>query len=308
MNVAVNNYIRQNVAGLNMKIKHFLITRFFPFHLNGYAYDIESPDFLKSQASLFERNLFSSIKNQTNKDMTLIVIVNERAYKNEINAQIIDSLKSLSPLETVVLPCPDNGENSFTNNETYQNILKSNMSNCDYLIETRTDFDDFFYYDASQRVRNLVDKRPNGITMHGYCKGITFVSDTEMYEFDYFRDGAKRIGSWSVFLSMILNCNDCQKKPFTSIFNYNHGNFGQTLTEYGDRNDIQVNIVRDELEDAFVYFRHNATYSNKGTSEIKLPPYANVRRFTEEECKNYLENVLPTRFGFEVSDHHKITL
>ena len=288
-----------------MTIKHILITRFFPFQVNGYTRDIKSPEFLRSQAKIFKNNLLSSIENQSNKDMTLVIIVNDESYRNPEIAKIINGLKEASPIETIILPLRDmDGTlNSFSKDSKFKAYLNGYLNDFDYLIESRTDFDDFFHSNASQRVKDIIrQNQPNGIILHGYCRGITYISNNDIYEFDYFKDGKKRSGHWAIFTSMIINCSDLKGKPFMSIFGVNHGDPRLRLENYGMDTNINTNIIQDDMVDAFVYFKHDACWSSGGTGNIKLPDYARVRKFTEEECEEYIKNIFPNRFGFNTKN------
>ena len=283
------------------KTSHLLITRFFPFQLQNYERDTGDPAFLSEQAQIFKSNLLASLSNQTNKSTRLAIVVNGENYRgDEKTAAIIDGLRDSSPVETTVIPCGfSDVENGFTCDETYQSFLNNAESECDYLIETRADFDDFFYSDAVQRVVDLASENLSGITAHGYCRGITFVSDSEMYGFDFFTDRQQRPGVWSVFASLIINCGDMAGKSFTSIYNFNHGKIGADLKQYGVENDVETHYIQDPLDDAFIYVRHDAAMSIHGAGEVTIPDYAKVTQFDPDQCAKFMNEVFPARFGLK---------
>lgn len=284
-----------------MKVKHILLVRFFPFQIKGFIYDTKDALFLKKQAKIFKTNLLSTLENQTNKDFVVVIIVNRETYERQETKDIINDLKESSPFETEILPCFDDGTiNGFTRDPKYIEYLTTSMDGVDYLIESRTDFDDFVHKDASLVTKQIVEKSPKGLFYHGYCKGLTYVNDKEMYLFDYFTDGQKRSGHWAIFTSIIINCKDMINKPFMSIYGFNHGNPKGPFTKYGLDNGIETTLIQDDLDDAFIYIRHDSNWATMGKNEVRLPGYARVRKYTEQECEQY-KKIFASRFGFKQS-------
>ena len=60
------------------RIKHFIVTRFFPKQNRNYPHNVLDVEFLQKQLVLAKNNFFVSLANQTNTNFEIVVITNPK--------------------------------------------------------------------------------------------------------------------------------------------------------------------------------------------------------------------------------------
>ena len=174
----------------NLKISHFIITRFMIefYNRNEYPKKLYKKDFISNAIRVMKNYLFPSLEFQSCRNFTWILMIGNKAN--------IDNIKNLF-----------NFNYSFPIQILYEKdiktYLKNNTKGFDILITTRIDYDDRIYYDAVNDVRKEINiYKP--MLLYGYNRGFKYYESINKYvEFNH----KNNIGSWSVFISLITVLN-----------------------------------------------------------------------------------------------------
>ena len=79
------------------KIKHFVVSRFFPFQRKEFPHNILDVDFLSKQLPL-AKNMLRSLENQTNKKFELVFIANPKFFDDPKYEFIFSTLRDSTTL------------------------------------------------------------------------------------------------------------------------------------------------------------------------------------------------------------------
>ena len=261
-----------------MKIKHFIITRYFTVD-DVYGEEMYTHEFLYSWFELFKNNLISSLNNVKNKDFELIIMIHDNVSFSTVS--FFNELKTEYKI-------------SIIHWSEIQNYLDSFFDKYDYIIESRMDFDDFIFSDVIDDIRNHIDKNIN-IKLYGYCSGYTYYKLNEKY-YDFYHL-VNNVGHWAICSSVIINTNFLKDKKHFNIYSFNHGRSKINLQKWCNDNNVKWNdnmFEQNIIDKAFIYYRPLNSYSElldkRNNIDYKLPGYTN-----KEICK---PNNLKEIFGF----------
>ena len=225
----------------------------------GFGQRIFDKTVLKESAVYLNINLIKSLENQTDKDFTLIVLINDRHDK-----EFIESLIDDTDLHILIIK-----------DSELDNVIKQSVdSTCDYLITTRIDYDDLVVNTAvetckSKFIRFFKKFNDKMFCVNGFSKGLALV-DNRLYIMDkHYRGG----GFFSAFVSLCYNLKlsktfDCLKNVYSlgdhtnlyggirNLFKYLH-----VENSYND-DELEQFIDREELfEYNYIWYRHKNTGS-----------------------------------------------
>lgn len=271
-------------------LKHFIIVRFFERKVDGYVHDIFDVDFVSACVLLAKNNLLRSLENQTNKNFEIIFLVNDEYLLDEKYKFIFTELQN-----GITVPI------KFMKSNTMRQLIKEAYNDYDFVIQSRMDYDDFVYKDAVADTQAKVDEC-NSILAYGYNKGYTYFNG-ELYPFYdlYLRKGTDRQGGHSaVFHSVILKSEFAKQLPYVGAYSLDHTNVKSKLKELLEKNGgtFSEDMYQYNASDnALIFFRHDATSTNKG-KPFTSPPgrVKGKKKLTNEDglTKKQLED----EFGF----------
>ncbi len=264
------------------KIKHFVVVRFFPFKRPDFQRDIFDTDFLSTQVSLAKNNLLKSLENQTDKNFEIYFLANGKYFDNPKYEFIFTELSD-SPLTI-----------KFIRKKSDPSIQDA-YNNYDFVIQTRVDFDDFMYKDAVADTQNKINEC-DSILSYGYSKGYMYFNE-DLYDFPAPKY-AKR-GQRSPFQSWIIKSSFAKKIPYVSAYPCEHTKIVPFLKEFLEKNGFEFseNMYQNNITtNAFIYFRHDATWMNNGKPYTERPKGITHSKIltTDDITKKQLEE----EFGF----------
>ena len=234
----------QSLENPNIRITHFIITRFLLFMNKTFSEKIYTEDYIKNGIRVMKKYLFPSFENQSCKNFTWILILGDRAN--------ITYVKSLL-----------NFNNSFSYNvlfaKSLKNYIRNSTKDFDILITTRIDYDDRIYYDAVNDVRKAINiNRP--MILYGYNRGVIY---SELYDKYYNLDTNFKNGTMSIFISLITVLNKVND-TYTIQDLGNHVNIRKTLLEkyksFGIKAINYEPAIFDNGSPKFVYVRQNYSW------------------------------------------------
>ena len=206
----------------NIKIKHFIFTRFMIefYNYNGFPKKIYQQDYINNGIMVMKKYLFPSLENQSCKDFVWVLLIGNKA-----NITYIKSILDFN--------------NSFKYNIVYQkdlnNYVKKKSKDIDILISTRIDYDDEIYYNAVNDIRKIIDIDKPAF-LHGYNRGVYFFESNEKYYEYYYNYDNK--GVMSVFFSLIINLHKV--------------NDSYTILDLGDHRYIKDKLLKNYIIINFV--------------------------------------------------------
>ncbi|MBD3879680.1 MAG: hypothetical protein SR1Q5_08405 [Quinella sp. 1Q5] len=271
----------------NKTIKHFVITRFFERKVEGYIHDIFDVNFVSEQVLLAKNNVLKSLENQTNKNFEIIFLVNDKYLSEEKYGFIFTELKS-----GITLPI------RFMRSNTLRELIQGAYNSYDFVISTKIDYDDFAYKNAVADTQNKVEECDR-ILSYGYNKGYVYF-DKELYPFYdlYEKNGMAHA---SIFQSLILESSFAKNLPYVNAYSFGHAKVKSLLKAFLEKNGVEFSekmFQYNDSDNAFIFFRHDATSSNKGIAYTKtnLPP--RVRGKKKLTVKDITKKQLEEEFNF----------
>lgn len=271
-------------------VKHFVIVRFFPYKDADFEQDIFDLNFVSRQVLLAKNNCLKSLENQSNKNFELIFLANEKYFTDKKFDFLFTELRNSTTLPINFIKT---AEKNFAKSKL-TDLIKKAYNEYEFVIQSRIDLDDFVYKDGVADTQNKIYKCDN-MLLYGYLRGYVYFNG-EMYPYYQPWGG---LGHKSIFQSLILKSSFAKKLPFFVLYSVNHTKFKpgieRILTSKGltfSENMFQQN----NSTKAFIWFRHDANYSNMGNPLVQVPKYIQrVKKLTGEEVtKKYFE----TEFGF----------
>ena len=265
-------------------IKHFVFIRFFPYKLSSFKRDIFDTDFLSAQVSLAKSNLLKSLENQTNKDFEVGFWTNDKYLSNPKYEFIFTELQN-----GITLPL------KFLKKDDMSHLVSVAYDSYDFVIQSRVDFDDFMYKDAVADTQSKIDECKD-ILSYGYCKGYTYFNG-ELYTFPI--PAYAHRGQMSTFQSWILKSSFAKQIPFIGSYSFNHTKVKPSLKEFLENNGLEF---RDDMyqanvsDNAFIYFRHDATWMNNGKPYTEKPKSIDIKK--KLTAKDITKKQLEEEFGF----------
>lgn len=261
------------------KIKHFVVSRFFPFQRKEFPHNILDVDFLSKQLPL-AKNMLRSLENQTNKKFELVFIANPKFFDDPKYEFIFSTLR-----DSTTLPL------KFIKWSEVTSLFQGAYDKYDFVIQTRIDFDDFTCKDAVADTQSKVSECTD-IISYGYCNGYQYIYGELIPFFHGYNDG----GHQSTFPSLIVNSSFGKKIPSIFIYNFNHTKVKIQLKDFLEKNGVEFKedmFQQNFSMKAFIYFRHEFAQELLVTnSTLKLPNKGKLT--TADITKKQLED----QFGF----------
>lgn len=226
------------------KIKHFVLSRFFPMQRDTYPYSVLDTDFLSTQFPL-AKNILRSLENQTNKNFEFLFMLNNNFFDNPKYEFIFSTLR-----ESTTLPV------DFIKPNNIFNLVKAAYDDYDFVITTQMDFDDFIFKDAVEDTQSKVDEC-NDVMAYGYNRGYVYIYG-ELYS-HFTGNMWGRQGHPAIFQSLILKSSFAKKLPLVFVGNFHHNHFKSELKSFLEKNDVEFvesMFQQNVLSNAYIYFRH----------------------------------------------------
>lgn len=264
-------------------IKHFVFIRFFPFKLPTFNRDIFDTNFLSGQVLLAKNNLMKSLENQTNKNFEICFWLNDKYFSDKKYEFIFTELRNCTKLSI-----------KFLKKFEMEQLVKDAYNNYDFVIQSRVDFDDFMYKDAVADTQAKV-KDCDSILSYGYSKGYTYFN-YELYTFPI--PPYAPSGQMSTFQSWICKSSFAKKIPFIGSYSFEHTKVKPKLKKFLNDNGLEFSESMYENNistNAFIYFRHDATWMGNGQPILKVPTNACDKKLTADDIT---KEKLAEEFGF----------
>ena len=265
-------------------LKHFIVIRFFPYKDDDFAQDIFDLDFLSRQVLLAKNNCIKSLENQSNKNFEIVFLANEKYFTDKKFDFIFTELKNSTELPISFIKTTDK---NFAKKEL-KAFIKAACNEYDYVIHSRTDLDDFIYKDAVADTQNKV-KECDIVLSYGYCKGYVYFNGVMYPYFPPYNGGYK-----AVLQSMILKSSLANEISFIGPYSFDHTKIKAKMENFLAAKGITFSenmFQRNTSTSAYIWFRHDDTYSNNGNPLVEIPRYIKrVKRLTGKDItKKYLE-------------------
>lgn len=274
-------------------IKHFIFTRFFSFYDFKYPYDIYDVNFLQERLPL-TKNVLNSLDNQTNKDFDLIFVLNDKFFDDPKYEFIFSTLRKYT---TLPIKFMKNVGRSYLFtprlNREAADLLEAAMSEYDYVVTTRIDYDDFVYKDAVADTQAKVAECDK-ILGYGYCKGYEYVNG-ELYS--RWADWGKK-GHLGIFQSLILKSSFAKEMPVFSVEDFNHHVFKTDLKKFLEGKGIEFSdnmFQQNTSADAFIYYRNALSHAIVVNHRDIVQMYEGRKKLT---TANITKKQLEEEFGF----------
>lgn len=170
-NTSQNNRCFLSLDNSNLKIVHFILTRFMVkfFHRNEFPKRLYDKDYIPNGIRVLKKYLLPSLENQSCKNFSWIIILGDEAN--------ITYIKSLFNFKLSF-------KYEIIYNKDIKKYIRNIAKNNDILITTRIDYDDMIYYDAVNDVRKAINiNKP--MVIYGYCRGFVYFELNGKY-YDYY--------------------------------------------------------------------------------------------------------------------------
>ena len=268
-------------------IKHFVIVRFFERKVTGYIHDIFDVNFVSERVLLAKNNLLKSLENQTNKNFEIIFLVNDKYLSDEKYKLIFNELQDEITISL-----------RFMKSTEVPELIKDACNNYDFVIQSKIDYDDFVYKNAVAETQSKITEC-DSVLAYGYCKGYVYFN-RELYPF-YDLNERFGMGHSAVFQSLVLRSEFASKLPYISLYGFIHNRIKVQLKAFLEKNGVNFfeNMFQQNTSDnALIFFRHDATETNKGKPYTKdnVPGRVKGKKIltTADITKQQLED----EFGF----------
>lgn len=271
---------------MSPSIKHFVIIRFYPFQDPNFTQDIFDLKFIDTQLTLAKDNVLPSLENQTNKSFEIVFLANEKYFADKKYDVIFSTLKKATVLPVTFINYAEGG--------ALARLIGAAYNKFDYVIQSRIDFDDFIHKGAIADTQSKVEECDR-ILSYGYCRGYTYLNG-ELYPYYETYDG---VGHLAMLQSLMLKSSFAKTIPFVGVYSLGHTKAKTDLEKILERQGIQFvdSMFQQNLTtDAFIYFRHDATYSHKGQPMSFVPGY--IRRHKKLTAKDITKRQLEEDFAF----------
>ena len=261
-------------------IKHFVIVRFFEHKVKGYVHDIFDVNFVAGRVLLAKNNLLKSLENQTNKNFEIIFLVNDRYLSEEKYKFIFTELQ-----DGMTVPV------KFMKSVELRQRITDAYDDYDFVIQSRIDYDDFAYKDAVADTQAKVEKC-NNIFSYGYGKGYAYFNGN-LYPV------LRPSYQLSPFVSFILKSSFAKNFPYIGVTGFNHAKIRESLKIFLEKNGLEfsADMYQNNLSaNAFIFFRHDATSTNKGKAYTEPPSF--IKKLKALTDKDITKKQLEEEFGF----------
>lgn len=272
------------------RLKHFVIIRFFPYKRPEFNQDIFDLDFVARQVSLAKNNCLKSLENQSNKNFEIVFLANENYFADKKFDFIFTDLTDATSLPMKFIKC--NSTNLATSELLA--LINDARDEYDFVIQSRIDFDDFIYKDAVTDTQNKIEDC-DSILAYGYLRGYTYFNG-ELYPY---YEPWRGVGHKSIFQSIILETSFAKKIPFMGIYSFNHTKVKLKLEEVFASKGLpfyENMFQQNSSTNAFIWFRHDETWSNDGNAYVEIPKY--VKRVKKLTADDISKKQLEEEFGF----------
>lgn len=272
------------------RIKHFVIVRFFPYQRRDFPHDIFDVNFLSEQLVLAKNNALKSLEIQTNKNFELVFVVNHKLLADPKYGFIFSTLRESTTLQLEFVKSNEgvrSGERNLKSDELSQ-LIKKSFDEYDFVIQSRTDFDDFVYKDVIADTQSKVEEC-DSILCYGYGNGYMYYDAyCELYHFYTSYMSAGGTGHISAMQSFIMKSSFAKKLPFFGIYNFPHTKIKLAMKDRLEKNGIEFseNMFQQNTTDlAFIYFRHKFSITTRHSRYRKKeqPIEAPNKKYFEEE-------------------------
>lgn len=262
-------------------IKHFIFIRFFNAQDPKYPHDIYDVDFLSKQLILIQNNALKSLENQTNKNFELVFIVNSKFLDDPKYDFIFSTLRNATTLPL-----------NFISKNECSRLVKEALNECDFVIESRMDFDDFIFKDVIADTQSKIHDC-NSILAYGYCLGYVYI-DGELYTRKYRYKG---IGHIAILQSLILKSSFAKNLPFIGIHaKFSHIRIKEGIKSFLEENNMEFSesmFQQNTSTKAYIYFRHEFSHSRltrSDNSKVNVPkakpkPVTNKNDITKKQLE-----------------------
>lgn len=270
-------------------IKHFVIVRFFERKVTGYIHDIFDLNFVSERVLLAKNNLLKSLENQTNKNFDIIFLVNDKYLSDEKYRFILNELQDVITISL-----------RFMKSTEVRELIKDACNNYDFVIQSKIDYDDFVYKNAVAETQSKIAEC-DSVLAYGYCKGYVYFNG-EVYPF---YDLYKQLGMAhsAVFQSLILKSEFASKLPYMNLYGFIHNRIKVQLKDFLEKNNIIFSenmFQQNDFDNAIIFFRHDATETNKGKPYTKdnVPGRVRGKKLLTTEETGITKQYLEDEFGF----------
>lgn len=207
--------------------------------------------------ALAKKNILKSLENQSNKNFEVIFSTCEKFFSEDKYSFIFSTLKDTDLTIT------------FVKDNDWSLTIKDTYDEYDYVIQSRMDYDDFAYKDAVTDIQSKVDEC-DSLLSYGYCNGFTYLNG-EMYSCSKLFAG----GHASIMQTLILKSSFVKDLPFISPYTFNNAQVKaklKTILEQSGKPFIPKAMFKQNIStNAFIWFRHDVTASNRGKPIMDVP-------------------------------------
>ena len=264
-------------------LKHFVIVRFFPHKDPDFTQDIFDLDFVARQVFLAKNNCLKSLENQSNKNFEVVFLANEKYFNDKKFDFMFSELKNCTSLSV-----------TFLKKDELIILVQKTFNEYKFVIQSRIDLDDFIFKDGIADTQSKIHQC-DGLFSYGYLRGYAYFNG-EMYPY---YNPWRGVGHKSILQSIILESSFAKKIPFIGAYRFNHTKVKQGIERFLASRKLPFSenmFQQNDSTNAFIWFRHDANYSNMGS------PFAEIPKYVKDEKPLTVENItkkqLEEEFGF----------
>lgn len=249
------------------KIKHLIITRFYCNNQMSLGDNIFKKDILDRGIEFLKTYLIPSLECQSNKNFEWIILVHENT-KDEYLKDLYDLKTSFQKTIIKVV------NNNFRPLREY---TRKYYQEYDWVISSRIDHDDQFYYKAVEEIQSSIKSVNKPIYVYSFNKCVmhNIIDNTYKKTNNPFK---KKGGGRSVMLTLVVNTKKITKQldihslgNHTKVCNWlkeNHKSIGLETLDYDP-------LISNNQEDTILYTIHQTNDSNKLQSWTNMETYTN---------------------------------
>lgn len=236
----------------NMKIKHYVITRFLSSLTLGLGERVFDEDIIQDGLGYARSYFIPSMNNQTVKDFTVIFMINQRHDTENSRIKELYDMKLDMPFKVL------------KDIEWFDYVLEDSKD-ADWVILTRMDYDDLVNRKAAEEVQDLVrENEASDIFSYGYNTGM-ILYEKQLYSF--IKPSYWKQGYFSVFESICVKRSVLN--PDINIYNFNHTQLKSEVNNYAKEHGLKAVDTSDkDTFNNFVWVRHKNTGTELNTGVI----------------------------------------
>ena len=244
-----------------MKVKHYIITRFLSNCKMNLGNRVFDKDIIDNGIMLLKTYLLPALEHQSNKNFEWIICIHKDTNKEYLKP--LYDIREDFPITFI--------EVENFNMSSVTKYINKNVTDFDWLITSRVDYDDEFYYGCVDEIQNSINVSKSDLYIYTWKYNYKHYTDSDDYDF-YPVPFIKRLGGNSIMLTLVQNVNKA-KKYINIHTTGNHTKCANYIKEHyleltgNDYNNETIFVVNNDIEPKIIYTIHSINDSGRSEND-----------------------------------------